>query len=247
MSTVLTIARNEARRIFVSPLAWVVLAVLQFIFAVAFVLLLFGYAQNAEMGEQDQGVANFVGGGLFGFASFVLLLSLPLMTMRLFAEERKSGSITLLFSAPASLIEIVLGKFLGLAAFMLTVLVLLAIMPLTLLSGTHLDLGFIAAGLLGLFLLMLSFGAAGLFVSTLTREPTIAAVLTFGILLFMWLLQVFGNREIPFASLISYLSITGHFQSMLRGVFNSADIVYYVLFTALFLWMAVLRLDIERN
>ena len=247
MSTVLTIARNEARRIFVSPLAWTVLTVLQVIFAVVFVSLLFSYAQDSQARDQSQGVADVIGGGLFGFAAVILLLSMPLMTMRLFAEERKSGSLTLLLSAPASLIEIVLGKFLGLVSFMLAALVLLAIMPLTLLSGTHLDLGFIASGLLGLFLIMLSFGAAGLFVSTLTREPTIAAVVSFGLLLFFWLIQIFANMQIPFASAIGYLAIIGHFQSLLRGVFNTADVVYYVLFTVFFLWLAVLRLDIERN
>ena len=247
MSTVLSIARNEARRIFVSPLAWAVLFVLQLILGFIFATLLFGYAQNAQMGDQFTGVADFIGGGLFGFATVLLLLVMPLMTMRLFAEERKSGSIVLLFSAPASLIEIVLGKFLGLVCFMLATLALLAIMPLTLLSGTHLDLGFIAAGLLGLFLMMLAFGSAGLFVSTLTKEPTIAAVFSFGLLLLVWLLQILASQQIPFAEVFGYLSLVGHFESLRRGVFNSADVVYYLLFTAFFLWLAVLRLDIERN
>ena len=247
MSTVLTIARNEARRIFVSPLAWAVLFVLQLILGFIFATLLFGYAQNAQMADQFQGVADYIGGGLFGFATVLLLLVMPLMTMRLFAEERKSGSITLLFSAPASLIEIVLGKFLGLVSFMLATLLLLAIMPLTLLSGTHLDVGFIAAGLLGLFLMMLAFGSAGLFVSTLTREPTIAAVLSFGLLLLVWLIQIVANQQIPFAQAFGYLSLIGHFESLRRGIFNTADVVYYLLFTVFFLWLAVLRLDIERN
>ena len=167
MTTVLTIARTEARRIFVSPLAWAVLFVLQLILGFIFANMLFSYAQNAgQMTDQFVGVADYIGGGLFGFATVLLLLVMPLMTMRLFAEERKNGSITLLFSAPASLIEIVLGKFLGLVSFMLAVIVLLALMPLTLRSGTHLDLGFIAAGLLGLFLMMLAFGAAGIAMGT---------------------------------------------------------------------------------
>jgi len=247
MSTVLSIARNEARRIFVSPLAWAVLFVLQLILGFIFATLLFSYAQNAAMADQFTGVADFIGGGLFGFATVLLLLVMPLMTMRLFAEERKSGSIILLFSSPASLIEIVLGKFLGLVCFMLATLALLAVMPLTLLSGTHLDLGFIAAGLLGLFLMMLAFGSAGLFVSTLTREPTIAAVFSFGLLLLIWLVQILGNQQIPLAELFGYLSLVGHFDSLRRGIFNTADVVYYLLFTVFFLWLAVLRLDIERG
>jgi ABC-2 type transport system permease protein len=247
MSTVLTIARTEARRIFVSPLAWTVLCVLQVIWGVIFALSLVDYVTNPMLSDQFMGVADFIGGGLYGFSSVLLLLVMPLLTMRLFAEERKSGSITLLFSAPASLIEIVLGKFLGLVAFMLAALVLLAAMPLSLLLGTHLDLGFIAAGLLGLFLIMLAFGSAGLFVSTLTREPTIAAVVSFCLLLLVWLVQALADKSNAFAPVFGYLSLIGHFESLRRGVFNTADVVYYLLFTVFFLWLAVLRLDIERN
>jgi ABC-2 type transport system permease protein len=247
VSAVLTIARNEARRIFVSPLAWAVLFVLQAILGFIFASILYTYLENPQMPDQFVGVADYIGGGLFGFSTVLLLLVMPLMTMRLFAEERKSGSLTLLLSAPASLIEIVLGKFLGLVTFMLATLLLLAIMPLSLLTGTHLDLGFIASGLLGLFLMMLAFGSAGLFVSTLTREPTIAAVLSFGLLLLVWLIQILANQQMALAPLFGYLSLTAHFDSLRRGVFNSADVIYYLLFTVLFLWLAVLRLDIERN
>ncbi|MBL6749148.1 MAG: ABC transporter permease subunit [Nevskia sp.] len=248
MSMVLTIARTEARRIFVSPLAWAVLAVMQLILGVFFVLYLDAYQREAGMSDQYMGVADFIGGGLYNTANVVFLLVLPLMTMRLFAEERKSGSLTLLLSSPASLIQIVLGKFLGLMSFMLAALALLALMSFTLCAGTHLDVGRIAAGLLGLFLMMSAFGAAGLFVSTLTREPVIAAVAAFGLLLLLWILQgVAQSESLQHADLIGYLSLIGHFENLRRGVFNSADVVYYLLFVALFLWLSVLRLDIERN
>ena len=215
MSTVLSIARTEARRIFVSPLAWAVLACLQIVLGFVFWASVVGFINSEMTGNSDNsfGVTDVVSGTLLGFPMILMLLVMPLMTMRLFAEERRSGSIILLFSAPASLIEIVLGKFLGLVSFMLATLVLLAIMPLTLLSGTHLDLGFIAAGLLGLFLMMLAFGSAGLFVSTLTREPTIAAVLSFGLLLLVWLIQVpatISRCRSP-APVRNYLSLITHF------------------------------------
>ena len=243
----LIIARHELRRIFVSPLAWTVLAVAQLILGLVFVLSLVDYTANPDMMDQYTGVSDYVGAGLFGFATIVLLLVMPLMTMRLFAEERKTGSIDLLFSAPVSLTEIVLGKFLGLVGFMLAVLALLALMPLSLLPATALDLGRIAAGLLGLLLMMLAFGAAGLFVSSLTREATIAAVGGFGLLLLVWLIQILGYQENRFAELFSYLSLISHYESLRRGVFNSSDVVYYLLFTALFLWATVQRLDMERN
>jgi ABC-2 type transport system permease protein len=199
------------------------------------------------MADQYVGVSDYVGAGLFGFATIVLLLVMPLMTMRLFAEERKSGSIDLLLSAPVSLTQIVLGKFLGLVGFMLAVLALLALMPLSLLPGTALDLGRLAAGLLGLLLMMLAFGAAGMFVSSLTRETTIAAVGGFGLLLIVWLIQILGYQDMKLADLFNYLSLISHYESLRRGVFNTTDVVYYLLFTALFLWATVQRLDMERG
>ena len=247
MSHVLVIARGELRRIFLSPLAWAVLAVVQLILGFVFINLLIDYARNAEMMDPSTGVADYLGGGLYGFATIILLMVMPLMTMRMLSEERRSGSLTLLLSSPASLIEIVLGKFLGLATFMLAMLALLAAMPLSLMPGTDLDLGRIGAGLLGMFLMMLAFGAAGLFVSSLTKEPTIAAVGGFGLLLLVWLTQILAYQEIPFAEVFGYLSLIGHFESLRRGIFNTGDVVYYLLFTVLFLWLTVQRLDLERS
>jgi ABC-2 type transport system permease protein len=247
MNATFVIARAEMRRIFLSPLAWSVLAIVQFIIGFVFIQLLDDYARNAELGDQFTGVADYMGGGLYGFAIIVLLLVMPLMTMRLFAEDRKSGSLTLLLSSPASLTEIVLGKFLGLTGFILALLLLLAAMPLSLLPGTDLDLGRIAAGLLGLFLIMLAFGSAGMFMSSLTREPTIAAVASFGLLLMVWLMQVQAYQEGPLAELFGYLSLIGHFDNLRRGIFSTADVAYYLLFTGLFLWLTVQRLDLERS
>jgi len=247
MSNVLNIARYEMRRIFLSPLAWSVLAIVQFIMGFVFINLLVEYANNPYNGDEF-GVSDYIGGSLYGFATILLLLIMPLMTMRLFSEERKSGSITLLFSAPVSLTEIVLGKFVGLLGFIAAIVVLMALMPLSLNWSTDLDWGRIAAGLFGLFLLMMAFGAAGLFVSSLTREPTIAAVGSFGLLLVVWLINILGyNDSIPFKEVFSYLSLIDHYESLRRGVFDTADALYYVLFSALFLWLAVLRLDMERN
>ncbi len=247
MPIVFTIARTEARRIFVSPLAWTVLAVLQSILGVVFLLLILDYAQNPRGPESSVGLSDYIGGGLYSFATLVLLLVMPLLTMRLFAEERKNGSLTLLLASPVSLIEIVLGKFLGLFAFIAATILLLAAMPLMLLVGSNLDLGRIAAGLLGLGLMMMALGAAGLYVSTLTREPTIAAVASFGLLLMLWLMQVLSSQPGWIGKLLGYLAMVGHFENLRRGIFSSVDIVYYLLFTVLFLWLAVLQLDSERN
>jgi ABC-2 type transport system permease protein len=251
MNNIMTIARTEARRIFVSPLAWSVLAGLQFVLGLVFWFSLLDFAGNSENMGDAYGVTDYiVAGTLVGFPTILMLLVMPVMTMRLFAEERKNGSITLLFGAPVSLIELVLGKFVGLLSFIVAVIGLLALMSFSLLPGTHynLDLGRIAAGLLGLFLMLSAFGAAGLFVSSLTREPVIAAVTSLILLLVVWLIQIpSGIEGMPLPGLWEYLSLISHFDSLRRGVFNSADVVYYVLFTALFLWLTVQRLDMERN
>lgn len=249
MTAIFNIARYEAKRIFLSPLAWAVLAVVQFITGFVFINVLVDYATNAGMGGDDTvGVSDYVAGSLYGFATILLLLIMPLMTMRLFAEERKANTLTLLTSAPVSLTEIVLGKFLGLMGFVFAILLLMSAMPAALSWSTDLDWGRIAAGLLGLLLLMMSFAAAGLFVSSLTREPTIAAVGSFGLLLIVWLINILAyNDAIPFGEVFKYLSLIDHYDSLRRGIFNTSDVVYYLLFTGLFLWLTVQRLDMERN
>jgi len=247
MNAVWTIARHEARRIFVSPLAWAVLAVTQVIFGWVYIGMLMQYLQNYQSADQYTGVSDFIGGGLYGTATIVLLLVMPLMTMRLFAEERKSNTLTLLFSAPVSLTQIVLGKFFGLLSFVGALVLLLAAMPAALLPAVNLDLGRLGAGLLGLFLITMSFGAAGMFISSLTREPTIAAIGSFGLLLLVWLLRMPAQFDNGFKSVLEYLSLISHYQDLISGLFHSSDVVYYLLFTALFLWLTVLRLDIERN
>lgn len=246
MSNILTIARHEVRRIFVSPLAWAVLAVSQIIFGYVFIGMVMQYLRNYDMADQFTGVSDYIGGGLYGTASIVLLLVMPLMTMRLFSEERKSNTLPLLFSAPVSLIDIVLGKFVGLLGFIAAMVVLLAIMPASLLLATNLDLGRLAGGLLGLFLLTMSFGAAGMFISSLTREPTIAAIGSFGLLLMVWLLRMPAQFDSALKDVFDYLSLISHYQDLISGLFTLSDVVYYLLFTALFLWLTVLRLDMER-
>lgn len=247
MRNTLAIAAHETRRIFVSPLAWAVLGVSQLIFGYIFAGAVIQYVRNSETADQSLGVSDYVGSGLYGSATIILLLILPLMTMRLFSEERKSGTLTLLFSAPVTLIEIVLGKFLGVMVFVLAMMGLLALMPASLLPVVDLDLGRLAAGLLGIFLLTMSFAACGLFISSLTREPTIAAIGSFAALLLIWLLKMPGSFDSPLAPLFDYLSLISHYQDLISGLFDSSDVAYYLLFTALFLWLTVIRLDMERN
>jgi ABC-2 type transport system permease protein len=162
--------------------------------------------------------------------------------MRLISEERRNRTLSLLFSAPVSMTEIILGKYLGIMAFLGILLLLIALMPLSLLMVVSLDAGMVASALLGLALLLAAFVAVGLFISTLTQYPGVAAISTFGVLLLFWLLDWSGKED----TLLSYLSLLNHYEPFLRGVFDSANAAYYLLFVVAFLVLSVRRLDAER-
>ena len=105
----------------------------------------------------------------------------------------------------------------------------------------------LSAGLLGLLLLLGSFAALGLYMSTLTVQPAVAAVSSFGVLLLLWILDWAGNSNMGEASgLFGYISILRHFESMLKGVFDSSDLIYYLLFISVFLVLSIRRLDADR-
>jgi len=180
-------------------------------------------------------------------AGMVMLLAAPLVTMRLVSEERRSGTLSLLLSAPISMTDIVLGKFLGVMTFFGIVVLVIMLTPLSLLAGGTLDYGLLASGFLGLLLLVASFAAAGLFMSTLTEHPAVAAVSTFGLLLLLWNLDWAGTGAAEgVRSLFSYLAVTSHFNALLQGVVDSADLIYSLLLVVTFLVLAIQRLDAMR-
>ena len=245
MANIGLIAAHELRRLFKSPLAWSLLAVVQFLLAIFFYLLL---AQFMQPARATGGLTEIVVAGLYQIAGVIMLLVSPLLTMRLITEERRLGTIKLLYSSPISLTELVLGKYLGLLVFYCLMLLMVSLMPATLLFGASLDLGQIAAGLIGLLLLMSAFAAIGLFVSALTQQPTVAAIATFGVLFLLWIINVAGvNASERMAGLFSYLSLLGHYNNLLNGVFNSADVIYYLLVSALFIVLSIWRLEAERT
>jgi len=168
--------------------------------------------------------------------------------MRLFSEERRSGTLDLLLSSPVSLTGLVLGKFLGVLLFEAVMLAMAALMPLSLLAGTSLDLGQLAAGFLGLALLMAAFAAVGLFMSTLTEQPAVAAVASFAVLFVLWIVHIAGHGGSErMAGVFAYLSLLRHFDSLLDGYFSSVDVIYYLIIVATFLALAVWRLDSVRT
>ncbi len=245
---IFTIARLELMRLFLSPLAWSILAAVQLILAFMFLshLEYFGLVQTQLLGlEQAPGLTEIMVAPLFGNAAVVLLLVVPLVSMRLVSDERRARTLTLLTSAPLSMTEIVLGKYLGLVGFLVLLLALILLMPLSLLLGGGLDYGVLLSGVLGLALLLAGFAAVGLFMSTLTQHQTVAAVSSFGVLLLFWILDWAGAGA-GGASALAYLSLLNHYEPFLKGVFDSGDAVYHALFIATFLTLAVRRLEMDR-
>lgn len=245
---ILNIALRELRSMFLSPLAWTVLAVSQLILCWIFfaqIDVFFSIQKELTTLPNAPGVTDLVVAPVLEIASVMLLMISPLLTMRLISEERRNGTLTLLLSSPISISEIVLGKFLGIALFYLILVAMISLMPLSLLMGTELDLGKLASGLLGLLLLLCAFAAAGLFLSSLTENPVVAAISTFGLLLLLWMMERSGVDN-DTGNIFDYLSLTHHIAPLLRGMVNTVDLAYFALFITTFLLLTIRHMDAER-
>ena len=243
---IISIALRELRSMFLSPLAWTVLAVIQLILAWPFftqIDFFFNIQSQLATLPNAPGVTDLVVMPTFEVASIILLMVTPLLTMRLISEERRNGSIALLLSSPISMTEIVLGKFTGIVLFMLIFITMISLMPLSLLMGTELDLGKLAAGMFALMLLLSAFSAAGLYLSSLTSNPVVAAISSFGLLLLLWIIN---SNTGDASNTLDQLSLLGHFAPMLRGLIDTADIAYFILFIATFLLLTIRQLDSQR-
>ncbi|MBD3634943.1 MAG: ABC transporter permease subunit [Methylophaga sp.] len=242
------IARNELHRLFLSPLAWVMLALAQVLLAYLFLTHIDYFSSiqariSAIPGAP--GVTEMVAMPLISNAAIIILLITPLLTMRSIAEERRNETLPLLSSAPLSSTQIVLGKYLGNLAFFVLIALLTLLMPVSLSVGTSLDWYQLSAGMLGLLLLIASFTAIGIFMSSLSRQPTIAAVSTFALLFLLWIIDWAGNSNAGF-SVLSWLSLLNHFEPMTRGQINTEDLSFYLIVIVTFILLTIRRLDRER-
>ena len=246
MQGIVAIAGHELKRIFRSLLAWVILAVVEFLIAVLFLILLNQFLNPAPW-LAGRGVTEVVAAGLLQISGIIFLLVTPFITMRSFSEERRTGTIQLLYSSPVTLTELVIGKYLGIMGFLLVLIFLVVLMPVSLLMGTSIDLVQLGSGLLGLFLLVASFIAIGVFVSTLTSQPAIAAIVTFGILFMLWIINLAaGTGAESFRIIFMYLSPLNHFNNLIDGLFKSTDVIYYLIILITFNALSIWRLDAER-
>lgn len=245
----LTIARRELARTFASPLAWTVLGVVQAVLAWIFLVQVDEFVRlQPSISHLDgaPGVTDFVITPIFGPAAIILMMVVPLLSMRSLAEERRARTLPLLFSSPVRMTDIVLGKYLALVGFIAIIVLMLAGMALTLGLGTELDLGKLATAVLGLLLVASAFAAVGLYMSSLTSYPAVAAVASFGLLLFLWIVDMAARGGGEGSEVFEYVSLTQHYRSFFMGIIDTRDLAFYLIFIGVFLALSVRRLDAER-
>ncbi len=245
--------RKEMYRIFASPVFYVVdfifVALAGFFFysmVASYSLLGFQAGRNPFMAQQLN-LTEMVLEPFWGSMGIVLLLMVPLITMRLFAEEKKTGTVELLLTYPISDRGAVLGKYA--AALSVVALMLAGTLPaMVVLSAlTTPPWATIFSGYLGLFLMSSAFVSLGLFASSLTRSQIIAAAASFGALLLLWTIGWAQSLAGPtLGSVLAYVSLLGHFENFSKGVLDSRDFLFYLLFVTLFLF-ATLRVLESRH
>lgn len=243
---IFTIAHKEFRSLLATPSTWLILGALQFIFAWFFLARLDDFLQVQTQLAQlanAPGATQAVAVPLFGAIALIMMMLVPVFAMRLIAEERRNQTLTLLLTAPVFSMHIVLGKYFGLLLFLLLIIADCLLMVLVLATGTQLDTGLLLSNALGLLLLTSSYAALGLYFSSLTAQPVVAAITTLAALFGLWLVEI---SAVDSGNTWHTLAPTGHFQSFSAGLLNSADLVYFILFGAAFLLLTIRRVHNNR-
>jgi len=253
VTNILAIAQKELRSYFASPIAYVLLAVFAVVYGWFFgQILLFFERTSSQMGMMGMGPQNvninqqLIRPTLMN-VSVILLFVLPLITMRTYAEEKRSGTMELLLTSPLTDVQIVLGKFLGTMGLIAAMLAITLPHILILFLYSTPEWKSLALAYLGYLLMAGCFVAVGLFISSLTRNQIIAGVATFGVFLMLWVIDWVATFAGPRSRVVyEYLSITGHFDDFTKGVLDTRHIVYYLSFITFGLFLTVRSVDSER-
>jgi gliding motility-associated transport system permease protein len=247
------IFKKEIRLYFTSPIAYVIGAIFLLI-AGYFFYSIFSYfalasmqsAMNPQMGR-ELNVTDGVLRPLFSNVTVILLLLMPMVTMRLIAEERRSGTIELLLTYPVRDGAVLVGKYLAALTIYGLMLAGTLLYPLIVAWFARFDWGPLLTGYLGLVLLGATFLAVGLLASSLTENQIVASMVAFGILLIFWVLgwsaDYVGGAG---GALLRHLSITEHFDNFSQGVLETKDVIYYLDFTILALFLTLRSLESRR-
>jgi ABC-2 type transport system permease protein len=250
MKNIWSICKKEIKTYFTSPIAYVVITVFLVLIGFFFYSLIWWFnSQSLQMAQnqyyyQQLNINQMVYSPLFHNMSIILLLMVPLLTMRLFSEEKKRQTDELLFTCPISVNQIILGKYFASLFVLLVMLFLTGILSIFVFSYGNPELAPILSGYLGLFLVGAAFLAVGIFFSSLTENQIVSAILTFGALLLFWILNWASySAGGMWKSVLNYLSFFQHFDEMTRGILDTTDVVYYLsfIFLGLFLTHSVIQ------
>jgi len=243
MTPVNAVIAKELRSYFVSPVVYVVGGVFLLIVGLlAYLYIVFAGAQAIQLMQMQGGLAqinlnDLVFRNLFASVRFVLLIVLPILTMRLFAEEKKLRTFEFLLTSPIGLNEIVAGKFMSVFLVFLGMVGLTGLIPLVLSLFSDFDWYPIFTGYLGMVLLGALFLSVGVLASALTENQIVAAFVSFGLLLLLWLLAGLGSLlgDSTAGQVVNYLSFMEHYDHLVRGLVDTKDLVYF--FSALVLML----------
>ena len=252
MRNVLAIAQKELRSYFVSPIGYVVIGFFALLYGYFFVTILDYFVRQSTQagqfgGAQSMNVNQMMIRPLLQNVTILLLFLMPMVTMRSYAEEKRSGTIELLLTSPLSDLQIILGKFFGaLALWGAALAVTLVHIGLLFVFGEP-EWKPIATAYVGLLLMGGCFISVGLFISSLTKNQIVAGMVTFAVFLFLWIINWIGSFSGPTADAVTrYMSIVDQFDDLAKGVIDTSDLVYYMSFIAFGLFLTVKSVDSER-
>ena len=252
MRNALAIANKEFRSYFASPIAYILIGLFALLFGYFFYLFLMMFVRQSEQMMQFGGgggtnVNQMMIRGLFQNTAVIILFVMPMITMRTYSEEKRSGTIELLLTSPITDLEIIVGKFLGALALYGAMLIVTMLYMAILFRIGNPEWRPIVAGYLGLLLMGGCFLATGLFISSLTKNQIVAGFLTFATFLMLWIINWIGESSGPTTrDLVNYLSITEHFDDFSRGIIDTKHVVYYLSFITFGLFLTAKSVDSER-
>ncbi|MBI5185817.1 MAG: ABC transporter permease subunit [Nitrospinae bacterium] len=256
MRNFLLIFQKEIRSYFNSPIAYVVITMFLVLSGYYFYNVFASFstvsfqALSDPMLQRQSGLLNIterVVRPFFGNLSTFLLIMLPMLTMRSFSEEKKSGTIELLLTYPITDAQVIMGKFAG--CFGIFSIMLLLTIPCFgfVVAWGQPEIGVIVCGYIGVFLMGGAFISLGILISSLTENQIVAAVLSFGSLILFFMLGFAATKAGPgMRDLLNYISFIPHLYSFAKGVINTADIVYYLLFIFVCVFLNMRALESKR-